>query len=167
MADQEALPFKMVYCLSHEQGGLRTFIAPEALHGSWNDTKNSIRRANLQHVLLLGTVMGNVMHGPFRSGRNAQTLQEAVEHLSKNIGVNEFEELQDLIASDRHVDPDDESVPQFPEDLPKMDCFRTTPVFVSWPISMKRSLNCFFRLFKCRGDHLISSGQMIYNIAAA
>ena len=132
MADQEALPFKMVYCLSHEQGGLRTFITPEALHGSWNDIKNSIRRANLQHVLLLGMTMGNVMHGPFKSGRNAQTLQEAVEHLAQNIGINEFEELQDLIAGDRQVDPDDELVPQSLDDLPKLHCFRTTPLFVSW-----------------------------------
>ncbi len=131
VADQEALPFKMVYALSHEQGGLRAFICPEALHSCWNDTKNAIRRSNLQHVLLLATCMNNVVHGPFRSGRNQQTLQESVADFAKRVDFNQFEELVELIAHDRFLEADDDSLPQCPEELLKMACFTKTPAFDS------------------------------------
>ena len=77
--------------------------------------------------------MANCLHGPFRSAKNFQTIGEAAEHLAENISQGAFEELQDCMASDRGVDPDDDAViPQHPSDIPKLPCIRTLPLFVTY-----------------------------------
>lgn len=131
VADQECLPFKMIYALQHEQVGLRMMIGADACHSHWNDIKNSLRRSNMQRVLLLGTILNNVAHGPYKSGRNSQTLQEAVAHYSESISIDEFQDLVEMMAMDKKIDADHESLPTCPEDLPNLECFTRLPIFVN------------------------------------
>ena len=138
-ADEEHLPFKLIYALSHNQGaghpgGLRVWISPESTHSQWNDIKNSIRRSSLQHVVLLSTTLSNVAHGPYKSGRNMLSLREAAEDLAATMSDEQFSELVDLMAQDQHVEFDDESLPQSPRDIPDLKCLTTLPVFVPWPM---------------------------------
>lgn len=121
-----------MYALSHEQGGLRCWICPESTHAMWNDCRNAIRRSSLQHCLLLGSTMQNLSHGPFKSGRNQQSIQEAAAHLANTIRQDDFEELQELMALDLGVDVDDERVPQYPQDINNLPCIKNLPVFAPW-----------------------------------
>ena len=103
----------------------------------WNDTKNSLRRARLQHCMLLAATLSNVQHGPFQGGRNHATLVEAAESLSKSITAEQFEDLQDRMMSDRGVQDDMDSVnddfPETPDDLPKLKCVANLPVYATCP----------------------------------
>lgn len=131
-ADEEHLPFKLVYTLSHYQdegarGCLRMWICPESAHNQWNDLKNSIRRSSLQHVILLTTTLANIAHGPYKSGRNMWSLREAAEHLAATMDVESFHELLDLMSQDRNVDVDDESLPQSPAEIPQRKCLCVLP----------------------------------------
>ena len=112
----------MVYTLAHF--GLRIFIFPESTHSSWNDVRNAIRRAGLQHVLLLSLTIANVGSGPFGSGRNKQSMQEAAEELSQSMSSDEFDNLLDMMIQDRCLQCDDgcdhESLPTTPGDIPKL-----------------------------------------------
>ena len=130
VADEECLPFKLFYALSHEEGKLRTCIIPESTHSMWNNTKNAVRRSSLQHVLLLGSTMSNLAHGPFKSGRNQQSLQESARHLAATMSQESFEDLQDLMAADRGVDVDNENIPQEPHQIPDHPAITKLPVFV-------------------------------------
>ena len=106
-------------------------IGADACHSHWNDVKNGLRRSNMQHVLLLGTVLSNVAHGPYKSGRNAQTLQEAVSHYAETISFDDFNDLVDMMAMDKGIDGDHESLPDSPDDLPNLECFTRLPIFVN------------------------------------
>ena len=119
----------MVYALCHQEGGLRLWISPETLHSNWNDTRNGVRRSGYQHVMLLSTVMSNMAHGPYRSGQNFRTIQEAVQDYIANIGSDSWDDLCDAIAQDKHTTADDETIPQEPADLANMECFQTLPIF--------------------------------------
>ena len=128
-ADEEALPFKMVYVLSYSLG-LRVWIQPETCHASWNDCKNSVRRAGFQHCLLLSTVINNLGHGPYRSGQNQVTIVEAAESLVKSMSSDQFDDLVDRMAMDRGISVDDESLPKTPQDILTLPVLKTLPVFV-------------------------------------
>lgn len=142
-----------MYALSHEQGGLRCWICPESTHAMWNDCRNAIRRSSLQHCLLLGSTMQNLSHGPFKSGRNQQSIQEAAAHLANTIRQDDFEELQELMALDLGVDVDDERVPQYPQDINNLPCIKNLPVFAPW----------LWIQFPCHVFFLISSHKLIWN----
>ena len=118
VADEESLPFKCIYTLAHL--GMRVFIQPESTHSSWNDVRNSVRRAGLQHVLLLSLTIANVGAGPFGSGRNKQSMQEAADSISESIKPEEFDTLIDMMIQDRGLLCDDGSLPTTPSDIPKL-----------------------------------------------
>lgn len=137
MADQEALPFKTIYSLCNE--GLRLHITPEAGHTAWNNVKNAIRRSSLQHTMLLASVLSNCSHGPFRSGRNLQTLQEASHSFAAKLRSSDelFDGLVELMLSDRRlfdtdfVQPDE--IPESADDIPGLHCINHFPVFAPLP----------------------------------
>lgn len=81
--------------------------------------------------MLLSTVMTNVSHGPYKSARNFQTIQESAKHFSEVVGPDVWDELVDAIASDRHVSADDDQIPQEPSEFPNMLCFTKLPDFVA------------------------------------
>ena len=129
-SDEEALPFKMAFVLSHELG-LRLFIEPEACHSQYNDCRNSLRRCGLQHTLLLSATMSNAAHGPFAGGRNKWTLDEAAESLTR-MSTNDFADLVDLMAEDLGCDPEDtELLPESPADIPLHRSLKNLPPFVT------------------------------------
>ena len=131
-ADEECLPFKMAYALCHESSKLRLFITPESTHACWNDTRNSLRRTGLQFTILLATVINNCGHGPYRSGGNQLSFEEAAHDLAKRMEYSEesFQELVDGMASDLGVEIDDPSLPQAPDQIPNLPAIRKLPVFV-------------------------------------
>ena len=132
VADQDALPFKAMYGLC--ACNLRMLVTPEATHMLWNDVKNSMRRARLQHTMLLAATLSNVHHGPFQGGRNHATLIEAAESLARSITSQQFEDLQDRMMSDIGVHdeslPGDE-FPDTPDDIPRLKCIQNLPVYVT------------------------------------
>lgn len=99
----------------------------------WNDCKNSIRRACYQHTLLLSSTLSNAAHGPYGSGRNQQSIQEAASSLSKSLSTEEFEELVDAMLRDRNLHETDDydipGIPTEPADIPELDCVRRLPVY--------------------------------------
>ena len=82
--------------------------------------RNSVRRAGLQHVLLLSLTIANVGAGPFGSGRNKQSMQEAADSLSESIEAEEFDTLIDMMIQDRGLLCDDGSLPTTPSDITKL-----------------------------------------------
>ena len=135
-ADEECLPFKMAYALSHEVvdgANLRVWICPESTHASWTNVRCAIRRAGLQHTILLSTIMNNCGHGPYRSGHNQQSFEEAAADLAKHMAMSEesFQELVDGMAMDRNVDSNDPSIPQDPSQIPGLPAIKNLPVFAS------------------------------------
>lgn len=137
-ADQDGLPFKMIYTLCHQ--GLRLLIQPESTHSLWNDVKNSVRRAGMQHTLLLSSVLSNAAHGPFGSGRNHQSLLESADHLAKNMDPESFDALVDSMMMDRHLselDHDIPGIPSSPDDLPQLPCVKNLPTYVHHTLQNK------------------------------
>lgn len=90
--------------------------------------------------------MANCLHGPYRSAKNFQTIGEAAEHLAENISQEAFEELQDCMAADLGVDPDDDVIPQQPSDIPKLPCIRNLPLFVTY---LNYLINDYYLLMCC------------------
>ena len=136
MADEEALPFKMAYVLSHKIG-LRLHIQPESTHSMWNDVRNSVRRSGLQHTLLLCATFCNTAHGPFAGGRNKFTLDEAALNLSSSMSQTAFDDLCDQMCADQHLEPGDcdaDMLPQDPSDIPKLAALRNLPPYV-WALA--------------------------------
>ena len=131
VADQESLQFKMVYGL--QALGLRIFIQPDFAHQIWNDVKGGVKRGGKQFTFLLSLVMQNMAHGPFKSGRNAQTLRESAEELANKLTLDEFDSLVDQMEQDHcHFDDavdDPERLPQSPSDIPRLRVFNTLPCF--------------------------------------
>ena len=127
-ADEEALPFKLAYTLCHQ--GLRLWISPESTHSSWNDVRNALRRSSLQHTLLLATTMNNVLHGPFKSGRNRLTLAESAAHM-EHMDSSRWDELLEAMANDLKVDIDDDALPKQPSEIATLKCVTNLPSFVS------------------------------------
>lgn len=129
----------MVYALA-QTVGLRVMIVPESSHSIWNSVRNGIRRAGKQHCLLLSMTMSNMSHGPFKSGRNHQSLIEAAEVLASNmtIDANTFDELIDGWCRDLHISPDDADkfddaeLPESPNELPLHCAIRNLPVYAPW-----------------------------------
>ena len=123
-----------MFVLGHELG-LRLFIQPESTHSLWNDCRNSVRRAGLQHTLLLSGVLSNTAHGPYSGGQNAWTLKEAAESLSR-MSETAFTELLEQMMEDRasSVAPEDESegllLPEHPSDIPNLAAVNNLPPFV-------------------------------------
>lgn len=128
MADQEALPFKMLYGL--QEGGCRIFVQPDTCHQAWNDCRNSIRRAHKQYCILLSLTISNMAHGPYGSARNHQTMQQAAESLSQCISQDGFDNLVESMCRDMLREPDDPRVPQCPEDIPRLHVVNHLPIYV-------------------------------------
>ena len=121
----------MVYTLCHQ--GLRLLIQPESTHSLWNDVKNSVRRAGMQHTLLLSSVLSNAAHGPFGSARNHQSLVESAQHLAKTMDLDMFDALVDSMMMDRHLselDHDMPGIPSSPDELPNLPCVQKLPIYV-------------------------------------
>ena len=134
----------MVYVLSYGLG-LRMWIQPESTHSSWNDVKNSCRRSNFQHCLLLATVMSNMAHGPYRSGRNKCTIQEAAKSLVQTMSHEEFNDLVDRMAIDRAVsESEDDSLPDAPEQILDLPAIKNLPVYVAWLLQLYYYILHFF-----------------------
>ena len=132
VADEEALPFKTAFVLSHEMQ-LRLLISPESTHSQWNDVKSGIRRTGLQHCLLLASVLANSSHGPFSSGKNSFTMREAAEGLAATISPEAFNDLCDLMHEDRCDSQDDAfpaDLPTAPADIPQLRALTTLPTYV-------------------------------------
>ena len=104
VADEDMLPFKSIYSLM--TAGARVWVEPEALHCLWNSAKAAFKRSGLQPAVLLGSLMTQVNHGPYSSGANLLTKQEAMEHRVAHMTEEEWEVLQEEIFSDRldHLD---------------------------------------------------------------
>ncbi|CAE7881470.1 unnamed protein product [Symbiodinium sp. KB8] len=113
--DQEALPFKALHALSFNCR-LRCFTEPEALHASWNDARNAIKRAELQPALLLGSVMSQAAHGPFNSGHNQFSREQIAELMAETLGAGDFECLKEAMLMDR-CGEDGAEIPQAAADL--------------------------------------------------
>ena len=71
---------------------LRVYIEPEGCHPLWNGVKNGIRRSGKQVSLLKSMIIANVLHGPFRSGKNQQSFQEAASHMSQVMTIQGFQD---------------------------------------------------------------------------
>lgn len=124
----------MAYALAHEVtngANLRVWICPESTHASWNNVRCAIRRAGLQYTILLSTTMNNTAHGPYRSGHNQQSFEEAATDLANRISEELFQELVEGMAMDRNVDCDDPSIPQDPAQIPELPAIKNLPVFDS------------------------------------
>lgn len=132
VSDEEALQFKMAYSL--QQIGLRMMITPEAMHGLWNDTRNAIRRSGYQYTLLLSTTIGNVLHGPWKSGMNRQTFQEAANDLT-TMSDADFQELVENMMMDHAragiSEEDYTDIPESPDDIPSLAAVTQLPPFVT------------------------------------
>ena len=130
VADEEALPFKTLHCLAYELG-LRVVASPESTHSVWNDCRNSVRRAGLQHCMLLASTLANVLHGPFKGGKNFQSFGEAAEDLARTITPDQFADLQDQMCADLRVDPNEsELIPESASAIPDLQCVKNLPPFV-------------------------------------
>ena len=141
VADQEALPFKMIYGL--QELGARIFIQPESCHGMWNDTKNAVRRSGKQYCLLLSLTMSNMAHGPFGSGKNAQSLLEAAESLAHTISEDDFANLCDSMAMDLNCELDDPRIPQSAADIKNLPIFHHLPIYATWFFEIKSTLRSY------------------------
>ena len=75
--------------------------------------------------------MSNCSHGPYRSGANKRSFEEAALDLSENMSLESFQQLVDSMAMDRGVDSDDPILPQDPEQIPEQPAIATFPVFDS------------------------------------
>ena len=140
VADEEALPFKTIYALA-QTVGLRIMITPESTHSLWNSVRNGLRRAGKQYCLLLSMAMSNMAHGPFKSGRNHQSLIEAAQYLSSNMSADQdaFNDLIDGWCRDLHIESDigddlmsDAGLPETPEDIPLHRAIQNLPVYDTW-----------------------------------
>ena len=129
VADEETLPFKLMYTLMHEEGGLRIFASPDSTHSQWNNTRCAIRRAGLQHTILLSTIMSNCAHGPYKSAQNKQSFDESAAHLSETMEYDKFLELLEGMAFDKGIDPDDSSLPSQPSEIVEQSCIKKLPTF--------------------------------------
>ena len=97
----------------------------------WNDCRNAIRRGAKQYTLLLSLTMNNMSHGPFKSGRNAQTLSEGAESLAEQMSEESFDELVESMCVDMQCEPDDDRIPQSPSMIPGLPLFQKLPVFAA------------------------------------
>ena len=114
--DEESAPFKAGYNLAYNLG-LRVYLEPEYCHPAWNNLKAAIRQSGLQPTFLKATLMSHVNHSPYGSGANMHLKREVCEHLIQTMTMDEFQRLCEDIAWDRGLDPDDELLPQSPDDL--------------------------------------------------
>ena len=110
VADEDMLPYKSMYALM--TAGARIWVEPESLHCLWNTAKAAFKRSGLQGAVLLGSLMTQVNHGPYASGANMLTKQEAMEHRIGHLTDDEWEILREDIAMDRL---------DFVDDLPGVD----------------------------------------------
>ena len=62
--------FQNAACAGVHNGKLRVCAEPDALRASRNDTRNALKRVELQAAILQGSVMSQVAHGPVGSGQN-------------------------------------------------------------------------------------------------
>lgn len=163
--DEDFLPFKTMYALQGR--GLRCHAEPETLHPLWNLTKGAIKRSGLQPAFLKGCLMSQVDSGPFSSGGNKMSKEEAIEWLVRRMTTDQFSRLQEDMAADRiggsslapkHDDFDDDEIrdlhsfptPATKEDLLREKAFTTRGMFAltliyfsldSWPAIDNRSAN--------------------------
>ena len=77
--------------------------------------------------------MNNVLHGPFKSGKNRLTAVQAAEFLATKLEDNpdDFEHLRELMASDLGIDVDDDQLPANATDIPTLPCLKSLPSFVT------------------------------------
>ena len=89
----------------------------------------------MQHIVLLATSMNNCSHGPYRSGRNKQVLEESARNLAQKLTDSDFQELLDNMSSDRGYnddqEEDDPNLPTDPHEIPSLSCIKNLPEFVS------------------------------------
>ena len=142
------------------QFGYRLWIQPECCHSQWNDIRNAIRRSGLQYCLLLSSCMSNVHHGPWKSGRNHQTVLEAAQSLAATISQEEFERLLELMFYDHRISYDGDTsaldttiFPETPADIPKLKALVNYPTFEPWLWKAKISQNGYHK-----GDKLGRQG---------
>ena len=74
-------------------------------------------------------------HGPFRSGRNKCTIQEAAASMVQTMTQEEFNDLVDRMAIDRAVsDSEDDTLPDSPQQILDLPAIQNLPVYVAWMI---------------------------------
>ena len=83
--------------------------------------------------------MNNCSHGPFRSGRNRESFEEAAKALSQRMTEDEFSSLIDHWYADLCITDSDDAekynLPESPEDIPNLDLIKNLPVYVTcWPV---------------------------------
>ena len=125
--DEDALPFKSLHVLQYGCN-LRVYAEGEPLHPYWNNCKCALKRAGFQPALLLGALMSNVDHGPYRSGQNLALKQEAAEHWVRNVSEDTWRQLQEDIVADRGRTED---APETCQDLLKEKCITARGIFAS------------------------------------
>ncbi|CAE7678218.1 unnamed protein product [Symbiodinium sp. CCMP2592] len=69
-------------------------------HPMWNTVKGGIRRSGKQIAYLKFFICVGVLHGPYGSGKNRQSFQEAAESWARNLSFDEFQELQENMIQD-------------------------------------------------------------------
>ena len=138
------LPYKSVYALM--TAGARVWVEPEAIHCLWNSAKAAFKRSGLQSAVLLGSLMTQVSHGPYASGANLLTKQEAMEHRLHHMSEDEWQALREEISMDREdcvsdhkgMDVDEDvachlDVPMAKEELLEAPSINTRGIFVAGP----------------------------------
>ena len=108
------------------------FIMPEAIHSTWNDARNGLRRAGKQFTLLLSSILNNNSHGPFKGGRNHQSLAEAAADLGSRLSEAEFATLvEGMWADQSHLEEDQVCIPETPSEIQHLPAIQNLPPFAT------------------------------------
>lgn len=108
MADEEAVGFRAFNLLLAL--GLRGAAFPDASHGQWGDHERAIASAGLNGSILKGTLICGCGSGPFTSGRNHFTANQAAELLLEGKDDAWFDQFNADIAFDRGIPEQEVSV---------------------------------------------------------
>lgn len=90
--DEESCGFRALN-LAYGPLSVRGAPIPECAHPAWNDSSRALQSSGLKPSVLKGTVLVNNYKGPFHSGRNGYSLQEAAQRLAATCSDEFLSEL--------------------------------------------------------------------------
>ena len=89
--------------------GMRGFALQESSHPQWNDWLRAADSAQMKLSILKLTLLINSGRGPFRSGKNAFTIERATHHLLADCSQEYLDSLAEQVWRDHgskgHVPP--------------------------------------------------------------
>ena len=130
--DEDALPFKAMNTLAYAAPRARIVPEPEYAHPAWNNVLLAIKKSHLQPIVLVGTLLSHVNHGPYKSGRTLQVKGEVCEAWVRGMSSEQFEALREEIAHDRSCDVDNDLVPDTKEALLNEPTIAARGIFDPW-----------------------------------